>query len=274
MPKGRAHRARNESAASLARRLMRGQFALLGRAEAGLFGDRPQALHDFRVALRRLRVLLRLFRKPLAVSGSVRLEGRLRALSKSLGSARDAEIVVALLQRNGMRDAEAVLEQHRASLGRHRSGAVRRLRGAAYRRLKSDVRRLLSSEFPSAFAGSAVRTGARALKKALARVRERSRLSVKHAPRELHLLRIACRRARYAAEFFSPRLGRATARLGRRLKAVQDVLGDIHDGDICVAALRRGRPVPRRAIAELLRRRARAIPRFRKAWSRLSRGGF
>ena len=98
---------------------------------------------------------------------------------------------------------------------------------------------------------------------------ERSRLGPSFPARKAHLLRIACRRARYMAEFFTATLGKPAARLARQLKAVQDVLGDIHDCDICLAHLRRAPLSPPELVAELNRRRRAHVARFGKVWNRL-----
>ncbi|MEO9170937.1 MAG: CHAD domain-containing protein, partial [Candidatus Baltobacteraceae bacterium] len=55
-------------------------------------------------------------------------------------------------------------------------------------------------------------------------------------PDELHALRIACKRLRYALERFSnfePALHAASVRLAQ----LQDTLGNVHDRDVLLAAL-------------------------------------
>jgi CHAD domain-containing protein len=77
--------------------------------------------------------------------------------------------------------------------------------------------------------------------------------------------------ARDMAEFFAATLDRPVARLARRLKAAQDVLGDIHDCDICLARARRAknRPPPG-LVGELNRRRRTHVARFGEVWNRLN----
>lgn len=57
-------------------------------------GDDPEALHDLRVALRRLRSLLRAYRGNLSVRKRARRE--LRELTEATNPARDAEVLLAL----------------------------------------------------------------------------------------------------------------------------------------------------------------------------------
>ena len=71
------------------------------------------------------------------------------------------------------------------------------------------------------------------------------------------------------AEFFAPMLGKPVDRLAGRLKAVQDVLGDIHDCDICLAHLHRAPPGPRGLVRRLQQRRQGHAAGFNKAWKQL-----
>ena len=64
-----------------------------------------ESLHDFRVALRRLRSWLRAFRADLRGTVRRKHRRRLRAVSRAAGAARDAEVHVAWL-----RDAEESLD--------------------------------------------------------------------------------------------------------------------------------------------------------------------
>jgi len=48
-------------------------------------------------------------------------------------------------------------------------------------------------------------------------------------PEGVHQLRIGCKKLRYAAEFFAPLYGEAIKNFIRHLKALQDLLGTLHD---------------------------------------------
>jgi CHAD domain-containing protein len=56
--------------------------------------------------------------------------------------------------------------------------------------------------------------------------------------RAMHDARKAAKRARYAAEVARPALGKAAKRFGKRMKAVQSVLGDHQDSVVAREALR------------------------------------
>jgi CHAD domain-containing protein len=91
----------------------------------------------------------------------------------------------------------------------------------------------------------------------------------------MHRLRIACRKARYLAEFFTGTFDAPLEDLARRLKTIQDVLGDIHDQDVYREHLRTCRPRPPRALVhDIRRRREQDEVRFQKEWDRFLRPGY
>ena len=113
----------------------------------------------------------------------------------------------------------------------------------------------------------------------------------------LHDMRIAAKRLRYALELTAGCFGPYAGTAVKRLKALQDVLGEIHDCDVQlpeaaallqeltaadVAAVADGRPAPHRtayaglvAIQVGLRaRREREFARFDSMWAELERKGF
>ena len=61
-------------------------------------GEDPEALHDFRVGLRRLRSCLRAYRSHLKGSVSKKLRNRLKTLASSTNQARDTEVQIAWLE--------------------------------------------------------------------------------------------------------------------------------------------------------------------------------
>ncbi len=63
-----------------------------------LAGTDPEALHDLRVALRRLRSLIRFFEDELAESLRGKAQKRVRAIARATGEARDAEVQLAWIE--------------------------------------------------------------------------------------------------------------------------------------------------------------------------------
>src|SRR5204863_510025 len=125
------------------------------------------------------------------------------------------------------------------------------------------------------------------------RLRKRARkLNWASTDAELHRTRILCKRARYAAEFAEPDMGKRARRVAKRFAGLQDVLGEHQDAIVAEARLRellakapgagvafaagrlvereRRRPRPRRTPTAGRRRRAgrRSGSARSAAWSR------
>ncbi len=242
-----------ERSAALGARLV--ALVYLDAAKAALDrlrdADDAEALHDFRVSVRRLRSTLRAYR-PL-VRGSVGGKDRrqLRSIAETTNSGRDAEVQIAWLasikpdltprERVGYRWLLARLEARKQAAYEALLGDLPRAFTKVERRLRrglgvytSDIR--VDGSAPEARFGSAAAAAladqAEALKESLGSV---------HAPddAELHQARIAAKRLRYLAEPFAERHP-AAAGLVRSLKAFQDVLGDVCDATILAAEVASG----------------------------------
>lgn len=269
-----------EDTLAAARRMMAEQFDIVRATEVGVVAGEVEPLHDMRVALRRLRTLLRTFGKACKLPGADRLERRLDRLQKALGPARDADVLIAILESRAVArllnslDAREQIIATQKKRRKDRKAAVQALlAGATHRRLKRDTARWLQTTTST---GRSVpplrRIAAEAVQKALARVRKRSEMPAACPATAVHRLRIACRRARYLCEFFGAGPGDDLAQLALKFKAVQDVLGDVHDLDVLIVELNREHiAVPPALVGELGKRRQRLIRRFVKEWDRLQK---
>jgi CHAD domain-containing protein/CYTH domain-containing protein len=200
-----------------------------------------EALHDFRVAVRRLRSILRAYRPYLKGSGAKRIRRDLGDLARATGAARDAEVHLAWLaeqdgqltprQRPGARWLRRRFETRReeatvAALARVRRDfervarrARRRVPDLAVRVRVGESRRAVSWQ---AATGGLLREHARELQEALALVDSADR----HA--EAHGARIRGKRLRYLLEPLREGEER-TGELLQRLKELQDLLGEWND---------------------------------------------
>lgn len=217
---------------------------------------RPEAVHQARVAIRRLRSALSLYRRALPCPEIDRLAEALRACAASLGAARDWDVFLA----GTAADLAASDDDGRiAALLR----AASRQRSAAYRALGEDLAGTgfraveLSAGMAAALrpwergcdpAVAQSRTAdfaAEALQRRLKHVRRRGR-EVKTLPvAELHELRKDCKRLRYAAEFFADAFasGGSAKTFLKRLSALQEELGLLNDAAAAAGLMTRlGRP--------------------------------
>jgi CHAD domain-containing protein len=204
-----------------------------------------EALHDFRVALRRLRSTLRAYR-PWLGNGLVppRLRKRLRKLARVTNEARDAEVMLAWLERPGRRANRAErrgLDWLRARLQQQRDAAYAHVRdrvAAQFPTLQVALRaRLLKHdqtpvhrESFGAVTRELIARHAGALGHALAvigSVEDRA---------AIHAARIAGKRLRYVIEPLAAE-DRPLAATVRSMKSFQDRLGALCDSFVCAREL-------------------------------------
>ncbi len=197
-----------------------------------------EALHDFRVALRRHRTTLRAYRPELKDSVPPKAERRLRAFAAATSRAREAEVALEWLrplktdlkprERVGWRWLAERIERRQVK-GLHATTDARRSFAAVERKLRKGLavyRQALSPQ-PSApepfalVARAALVEHAGKLDRLLATV---------HAAEdaEAHRARIAAKQLRYLLEALVGVVPAATG-LVDRLKVLQDSLGELHD---------------------------------------------
>lgn len=216
--------------------------APLCRIEAG-----PEGVHQMRVALRRLRSVLKAFRPAAQCPALDAFDAGLRALARDLGTARDLDV---FLMGVGARAAAAlegekrigqlmrVVEARRAAA----YAALRaRLDGPGFRALVLDGMALLlerpwqpvpgsTEDRAEALAEPLAEFAARLLDKRWHRLCGEGEEIHRLDAEALHELRLTAKRLRYAAELFAPLWpGKAARRFLRRLSTVQEELGLAND---------------------------------------------
>ncbi len=205
------------------------------------------ALHDMRVACRRLREAVRLFAGILRPATARVLMRELKWLSAALGAARDVDVACRELRR--LREGLTSKERHQLQayidwLVERRAGDRRRmLRVLTSRRFQQLQARLLAL---SGGAPGLMQSGSPPLdayvQPALDRLRARvlrdgMRLGPSAGDAALHRLRIRCKRLRYAYEFLAPAYGEHLRRQAGNVKRVQDLLGDHQDTVVALTCL-------------------------------------
>ncbi|HVP15446.1 MAG TPA: CHAD domain-containing protein [Terriglobales bacterium] len=196
-----------------------------------------EAIHDLRVALRRLETALALWRPLLEPRARRQLRRRSRGLRRRLGRTREREVLVTLLhaeKATAEREVAAAAALRKRWLRRVERGRRKARRAASKRR----VGRMLSL-LDAARSDSALRAAERPDWLAFAnrradRNRDRAQAALRaarSAPEDaaLHQARIALKRWRYGEEGLSGGLRRGPASDSVRLRELQDVLGRLHD---------------------------------------------
>jgi CHAD domain-containing protein len=207
--------------------------------EAGVFEDTDiEALHDFRVAIRRTRTLLKFTGQVFDPESHRRFREDFSRLAKSTGELRDLDVFLSQWkeQTGRLRVAPAVLEPIHVLLLRRRhlaySRLVRLMRSPWYREFKTAWRLLLARAIREMTSGVSTKMAAdSALKTAFSKViKLGSGQRQRGAIERLHELRKACKELRYLLEAFKKLYGKKRFEvLIKNLRRLQDNLGEICD---------------------------------------------
>jgi len=265
-----------------ARRLLFLYFReLVASAEKAVEGAGSEPLHRVRVAIRRMRAVLRAFRKPLAGTSARQLYRDLQHLNFVLGEVRDLDVWIDYLTSGPVRaqlgghPRWAGFVAYQCELRRMQQVTIRRrLRGASFAALQARIGGFLRVELPRIAQEEPSEPldvlARRVLAKALRRALKLSDLRRSTSAEELHRLRIALRRARHMGGFFGDIFGPPVAEIEKRLRAVERALGSIRDVDLALFRTRcQGPPPPGRLVLRLECRRKKARIALDKAWQRL-----
>jgi CHAD domain-containing protein len=206
--------------------------------------DEPDAAHQMRVAVRRLRGGLRTFRGVIERPAGEELAGELRWLGALLGRVRDAEVLAAHLRgalheipvEQNVGPVEARVQAHFASArAAAHADVLAGLDSARYPSLLGALDRFIARPpFTPAAALPARDVLPAAVRRAYRQVKRRvRRVGHTHAGPgrdvALHQARKAVRRARYAGEAAAPALGRKPGKFAKRMKRLQSALGEHQD---------------------------------------------
>jgi CHAD domain-containing protein len=268
---------------------VRAAWAALATGEPGArLGDDPEALHEMRLATRRLRAALRLFADVLP-RGVRRLRRQVSWAAAALGAVRDLDVELAALA------AAELAEADRAALAAVQAG-VRARRERARRRM---LRALDSRRWGRAAAGveALLARGPAPTRRARAPVAEVAPATIARCYRKVrrlgdrlrkhddaaayHALRISGKRLRYALEVHRGLYGKPLVALLGPVVELHQTLGRWHDAEVLTRDLRalcEGRRLSARAaflvgtLAERERRRAAKLRRRARKLYRALRG--
>lgn len=215
--------------------------------------DLPDAVHQLRVATRRMRSTFRTHRALLDRAATDPVADELKWLAAELGVDRDHEVLDARLRaRAGALPAPLLLGPvsarlqawHAAGSAGSRERTLAVLDSPRYLALLTSIDTLLADP---PLRPAAARKPGKALPKAILKAygkladRTEHALALPPGPERdtaLHGARKAAKRARYAAEAARPALGKPAKRFAKRVKAVQTLLGEHQDSVVARDALR------------------------------------
>lgn len=208
----------------------------------------PDAVHQMRVAARRLRSTLHAFRDLVAPEWAAALRTELGWIAGELGPARDTEVILARLLHDTSQlvqpDADlaraAVIPWFAVRADAAHVRALTALRSPRYLELVDDLIAAIRSPRTT---DAAERSCADALPPLLHGAFRRlshavDALDLSSPSEQWHKARIDAKRARYTADAFAPILGPRVQHIATRLEEVTEILGAHQDAFVCQEALR------------------------------------
>jgi CHAD domain-containing protein len=203
------------------------------------------AIHDLRVATRRLLAAMAMVDAVLPGRHFRRSSDELRRHLKSFNVVRDVH--VQLLAVRGLRRRFPILERYQSLLRRQELALLRGVRGEI-RSIRQDTLIRSIAEVQGALAGlyggfeaadvvraMVIGSAASAYGKVIARRAGLSALD----PRSVHRMRVAFKKFRYAVELARPLLPWADRKRGRAMDDFQTAMGQIQDLQVLLTGLRR-----------------------------------
>ena len=225
--------------------------ALQKEIDGAMVGDDIEHVHQMRVASRRMRNGLSLFKDCLSKSQAKTWGKEIQTITKALGNARDLDIQIDLLNRfytgtleerykPGINRLLLRLNQQREKAQKK---VTRTLEDLQAQGTLEQMRRQLGemtagSESLYLFAPSLYKHAFEAISSRLEEfLSYEAHIHDPEKVAELHAMRIAGKHLRYTLEVFAPIYGHTLDPHVRAMKELQDLLGEIHDNDVWIAWL-------------------------------------
>jgi CHAD domain-containing protein len=293
-----------DSLAEAGRKVLGFHFGRMLAHEPGArLGSDIEALHDMRVATRRMRAAFRVFGSGFRQKTVKPLLVGLRTTARVLGRVRDLDVFIDKLQQyqqflpaSEQAGLQLLLETWSAKREQARQEMLAYLDSKTYRRFKKDLLKFVTTPGLGAKpipADQPVPYQLRHLVPGLIYERYEAVHAYevmldKATPDTLHQLRITFKQLRYALEFFAEILGEEGEKVIEEVKALQDHLGELNDAEVASHSLRnllgewdqnqahlplaeRQSPTQLAAYLEAkLEERQRLLETFPQAWARFN----
>ncbi len=228
---------------------------MLEHEEGTRLGEDPEELHDMRVSTRRMRMALRVFADYVDADVMRPVLKGLRRTGRTLGAVRDLDVFNEKTQvyLDGLPDERAgdldgLLEAWKTERDKQRGHLVSYLDGKRYRRFVAATTALLDGPVEALAPRNIVTPRPQRVAQVLPGVLYKDMAVVWAFEGQLggletplprfHALRKACKGLRYTLEFFEDVLGPGARPLIKRVKGLQDHLGDLQDAVVTCGVLR------------------------------------
>jgi CHAD domain-containing protein len=211
------------------------------------------AIHDMRVAIRRIRTVLKLSRPVLGRFHADAVRQAFADLQRATGALRDEEVLEETLAEVAQDDRAfaAWRERRKARERTLRRAVLRRLATGELDRARALLGALLllpSDPAQDKALGKFARKSVGKARKEVESMRDVETDDVDG----MHALRIAYKHLRYAAEIFEAALPADIAAMAKPAAHFQKRLGEIHDADVALVAIARARGLPPESRARVL----------------------
>jgi CHAD domain-containing protein len=242
-----------DSLTEAGRKVMRQHFvAMLNQEEGTRHGENIEALHDMRVATRRMRASFEVFGnafEPKALKPH--LKG-LRATGRALGRVRDLDVFMEKAQKyldeksqDGPHGLDSLLQSWQAQREKARATMLAYLDSKDYQNFKDSFVAFITTDgagVPPKPKGNPTPGLVRELAPILIYERLAAVMAydavIPDAPvGQLHALRIEFKKFRYTVEYFREVLGPQSKGIIDELKTLQDHLGDLNDAEVATQIL-------------------------------------
>jgi CHAD domain-containing protein len=236
------------TAGEVAFAVMRKHFGVFLANEGGTrVGDDIEALHDMRVAARRLRAAMSAF-SPYLSPRIQPLRAQLGWVAAALGEVRDLDVQVERMaewrslaapgQEHSLDAVEAIFTSRREAARRRMLAVLNTRRYDLFvERFSATQQRGPVRNFPAGNV-SILAAAPELLEKRYRRFcRQGDPIGPPSPPEAYHALRIEAKKLRYALEFVGPIYGAPATDFSAKVTALQDVLGLHQDADVAVAML-------------------------------------
>jgi CHAD domain-containing protein len=258
--------------------------AVHAREPAVRASHEPEELRRMRVAVRRLRAVLRVSRPMFGSKAVDGLRRELDWLGTILGRARDLDMVMAwvtaeldAIEGATRRMGRALVRRLQADRGRAWELVHAALDGPRYARLMLRLKTVLGRAPRRHAELSLVETAAGEWKKVRRAVK---RLPGHPSTADLHQVRVRLKRARYSAELARAGGGRRVEKFIEQAKAVQDILGEHQDAVVIeeylhdvIDSREAAHALEHQLVGRQRKRRKKTRAAFLHEWPRLERRG-